>query len=85
MPSDTLLCCLPLSMSANRWLVYSVLLSGGRVQFHNELETLSDQLEDLRPSLLLACPYLLHQLYHQIRDQFSSQTGLNEVLLSKAL
>ncbi|CAG9311733.1 unnamed protein product [Blepharisma stoltei] len=84
--SDTHISYISMAHLMERWLLYLVAFNGGKVGFASGDSTeFAEDLQILKPTVLLTVPRMMHRLYILINQEFSKQRNLKGFLLRSAL
>lgn len=85
-PEDTFLSFLPLSHTFERTVGYYLpIMAGSSVAYARGIETLSDDILTVRPTVLISVPRLFEKVYMKIQDSLSEKGGGAKVLFKAAV
>lgn len=85
-PSDIYLMYLPHSHIYDRFFYYLVVSQGGKIGVGSgDYTNLKDDIQALKPTILVSVPRLLNKIYEGINSQFNSKSGIAKSILDKAL
>lgn len=83
---DTVLSFLPLAHTYERTAGYYVMLSVGvKIYYAESIDTLQAQMQEVKPTVLLAVPILFTRIQGRILKNIESQSGLKKLVAKKAL
>lgn len=75
---------LPLNHSFERMVTYLYLFKGVSIYFAESIDTISDNLKEVRPNLFTTVPRLLEKVYEKIMARGSELTGIKKWLFFRA-
>jgi long-chain acyl-CoA synthetase len=84
-PEDTLLSFLPLSHVLGRMVYYALTYAGGTIAYAESIDSIGQNLGEVRPTLMAAVPRLLEKVYGKIMDSVQSGSALKRKLFTWAL
>lgn len=85
-PSDRLLSFLPLSHTLERTVgYYGALISGSMVAFNRSIDRLTDDLLEVKPTVLVSVPRIFERLHNQIYSGLDEQSRVRQWLFKAAL
>ena len=79
-PDATSVSFLPLCHSYERMLVYLYLYTGVGVYYAENMETIGDNIREVKPDVFTAVPRLLEKVYDRIMDKGKALTGAKRLL-----
>jgi long-chain acyl-CoA synthetase len=88
MPVDSgepVLSFLPMCHVFERMLMYIYLLKGVNIWYVESMETIGDNLKEVKPAMFTTVPRLLEKVYDRIMDKASTLTGIKKFLFYWAL
>ena len=71
---------LPICHIYERMLIYLYMITGSRIYFAESLETIGENLKEVKPEVFTAVPRLLEKIYDKIIDKGSELTGIKKAL-----
>ena len=77
---ETALSFLPICHVFERVVLYSYLYNGIKVYFAESLETISENLKEVKPQIMTAVPRLLEKVYDKIYSKGEELKGLKQKL-----
>ncbi|MBE0584748.1 MAG: long-chain fatty acid--CoA ligase, partial [Desulfofustis sp.] len=84
-PDDLLLSFLPLSHMLERTAGYYLpMMAGASVAFARSIQQLSDDLAEVRPTVLVAVPKIFERLHSRVRIKLSQESALKQKLFTLA-
>ena len=84
--SDAHLSYLPLAHMMERIFVINLIEVGASIGFYSgDTSKIKDDLNVLKPTVFISVPRLYNRFYELIIQEFNSATGINRILISKAL
>ena len=84
--NDSHLSYLPLAHMMERIFVYLMAEAGGSIGFYSgDTSKIKEDLCVLKPTIFISVPRLFNRFYELIIREFNAATGINRVLISKAL
>ena len=85
-PSDRLLSFLPLSHTLERTVgYYGSLISGSMVAFNRSIDQLTDDLLEVKPTVMVSVPRIFERLHNQIYSGLDEQSRVRQWLFKTAL
>jgi long-chain acyl-CoA synthetase len=85
-PNDVYLMYLPHSHIYDRFFFYMIVNLGAKIGIGSgDISNLKDDLQALKPTILVTVPRLLNKIYEGIYAQFNSKTGFTKNILDRAL
>jgi long-chain acyl-CoA synthetase len=83
--ADTVLSFLPLSHIFERWATCCYLYVGVTIGYAESIDTLSDNMLEIRPTAMVTVPRLLEKIYARVMDNVLSGSGLKRAIFYWAL
>ena len=85
-PDDKLLSFLPLSHTFERTVTYYAgMLSGSSVTFNRSIPELSDDLQEVRPTVMVSVPRIFERIHNQIYGSLKSMTPIKRRLFHRTI
>jgi long-chain acyl-CoA synthetase len=85
-PTDRLLSFLPLSHTLERTVgYYAPLLSGSSVAFNRSIKQLSDDLFEIKPTVMISVPRIFERVHNQIYTALAEQSGFQQWIFRTAI
>lgn len=85
-PDDSHLSYLPLAHMMERAVIFTLTYSGASIGFYGgDAMKIRDDLALLKPTVFISVPRLFNRFYELIIKQFNSTSGINKILIGKAL
>ncbi len=78
--ADTVLSFLPLAHILERWATCCYIYVGATIGYAESLETLSDNMLEIRPTIMVTVPRLLEKIYARVLDTVLSGSGLKRAI-----
>ncbi len=82
---DTILSFLPLSHVLERMTTFSFLYKGATIAFAESIETVADNLVEVRPTIMISVPRLFDKFYARVMDNVLAQSALKKKIFFWAL
>ncbi len=76
--TDTVLSFLPLSHILERWATYCYLYVGATIGYAESIEALSENMLEVRPTIMVTVPRLLEKIYARVLDSVLSGSRLKQ-------
>ncbi len=71
---------LPLNHIFERMITYFYLYKGGAIYYAETMETIADNLKEVKPNIFTTVPRLLEKVYDRIMEKGAQQTGIKKQL-----
>jgi len=85
-PTDTLLSFLPLSHTLERTVgYYASMMSGSEVTYNRSIKQLSDDLEHVKPTVMISVPRIFERVHNKIYEGLMEQSKLKQWLFNTAI
>jgi long-chain acyl-CoA synthetase len=84
-PDDTALSFLPLSHVFERTVLYIYLSFGVQINFARGVETVAEDIKDVRPSIVTAVPRLFEKIYATINKRAAEATPFQQKIFNRAI
>jgi long-chain acyl-CoA synthetase len=84
-PEDTSLSFLPLSHVLERQVYYAMTMAGATIGFAESIETVAQNLGEVRPTMMASVPRLLEKVYARIVDNVQQGSAVKRKLFDWAL
>ena len=85
-PQDTLLSFLPLSHTFERTIgYYAALMSGSQVAFNRSIPQLSEDLLNIKPTVMVSVPRIFERVHNKIQTELTSKSRLEQWLFKTAI
>jgi long-chain acyl-CoA synthetase len=85
-PDDALISYLPLAHMFERTCgYYCVLFSGGNIGYARDLTTVAEDIQEIKPTIILAVPRVLEKAYNKVVQQVEASSRLKQLLASAAI
>ena len=85
-PSDNLLSFLPLSHTLERTVgYYASMMSGSRVTFNRSIKQLSDDLQHVKPTVMISVPRIFERVHNKIYADLAEQSGFKQWMFNTAI
>jgi long-chain acyl-CoA synthetase len=82
---DTILSFLPLSHVLERMTTFSFLYKGATIAYAESIETVAENLLEIRPTIMISVPRLFDKIYAKVMDNVLAQTPLKRKIFFWAL
>jgi long-chain acyl-CoA synthetase len=82
---DTVLSFLPLSHVLERMTTFSFLYKGATIAYAESIETVAENLLEIRPTIMISVPRLFDKIYAKVMDNVLAQTPLKRKIFFWAL
>jgi len=83
--SDSFLSFLPMCHAYERTVVYTFFLTGALVTIAQSLDTLTSNINEVRPTIVTAVPKLLETIRNKVNNAFKNETDSKKKIIYKAL
>ncbi len=83
--TDTVLSFLPLSHILERWATYCYLYVGASIGYAESIEALSENMLEVRPTVMVTVPRLLEKIYARVLDNVLSGSPLKQKIFHWAV
>ena len=83
--TDTILSFLPLSHVLERMTTFSFLYKGATIAYAESIETVAENLVEVRPTIMISVPRLFDKIYTRVMDQVLAGSGLKKKIFFWAL
>ena len=85
-PDDALISYLPLAHMFERTCgYYCVLFSGGSIGYARDLTTVAEDIQEIKPTIILAVPRVLEKAYNKVVKEIEGGSRLKQVLADAAI
>ena len=85
-PQDSLLSFLPLSHTLERTVgYYAALMSGSQVTFNRSIPQLSEDLVEVKPTVMISVPRIFERVHNKIHSELSNKSTLEQYLFNAAI
>jgi long-chain acyl-CoA synthetase len=83
--TDTILSFLPLSHVLERMTTFSFLYKGATIAYAQSIETVAENLQEVRPTIMISVPRLFDKIYAKVMDNVLTQSALKRRIFFWAL
>ena len=85
-PNDRLLSFLPLSHTLERTVgYYAALISGSKVTFNRSIKQLTDDLQLVKPTVLISVPRIFERVHNEIYSKLTEASALQQAMFAHAI